>query len=112
MKKSIAVLLLSVLMIFSCGKTENKGDIVIEDVGMSFSDSVVVQMNNGEYISMAVVRLVGDVDGAFILNNIKYGEGPIDSVIYRHDWYRPVYKIEYEPIEAKNGYLMVIVEFF
>jgi hypothetical protein len=112
MKRCIAVFFMVVLMVSACEERETRGDLIIEDVGKPLKDSVVVRMNDGEHVSKAIVRLVGDVDGAFLLNRIKYEEGPIDSVIYEHDWYRPIFKIEYEPIEAKNGYLMVLVEFF
>jgi len=112
MIKYITVFILLIVIISSCSDDiENKGNVIIEDVGLPLLDSVTVQLNEGDHISKAIVRLVGDVDGAYIINEYKYEKGPIDSIIYSHDWYQPIYKIEYQPIEAKNGYLMVIVEF-
>lgn len=111
MKRYIAVILLLIVMISSCDENRNKGEVIIDNVARPLFDSVVVSLDEGERINKAVVRLVGDVDGAFLFNQIKFEEGPIDSIIYSQDWHQPIYKIEYEPIEAQNGYLMVVVEF-
>jgi len=111
MNRYVIYSLLIIVVFSSCYENKNKAEFLIVNIEETISDSVVVKLNDGEFISKAIVRMIGEVDGSYIFNEHIYEKGFIDSIIYSHDWYQPIYRIEYQPLAAKSGHLKIIVEF-
>ena len=107
--------LLAVPLIVSCSPNP-KATVIIEDASIPYTEKVVVNLEDGEYVDKLNLHISGNInDTARIGDPLAYHyyilPGKVDTTLRTGDYYSPGYTIIYDPMNATEGSLQVVVEF-
>lgn len=84
----------------------------LEDLSTSEEANLSVDLRQGQTVCKVDVRIEGEADGTFKVNDHLFQPGNIDSTITGMDWYYAEFPIVFNPISSTEGRLKVEVSFF
>lgn len=79
------------------------GTMVIDDVSKNQEKVVISDYSKRYNITLTIT---GETDGSFIIFGIPFGKGKINKT-YMPDSYVDTVRLDYEPITAKKGKLII-----
>jgi hypothetical protein len=104
---------LLVLTLVSCLPLSHEtGRLELNDLSKMVDTSVKIKLDSDQFVYKISLKIEGNADGVFELNDIKFQPGKVDTVINNMDWYQEDFPILFKPISCSEGNLKVEVTFF
>jgi hypothetical protein len=102
-----------VLTLASClPLSRETGVVELNDLSKIVDTNVKIDLDSDQFVYKISLKIEGEADGIFEINNIKFQSGKVDTVINNMDWYQSDYPITFKPISSRKGKLKVGVTFF
>ena len=84
----------------------------ITDLSLKSVDTLQVNINAMRGPHTVEVKITGETDSKFMINEMMMGPGKVDTILDKGDYFGTMYPIRYTPLEAKKGHLKVEATFF
>ncbi len=107
------IFFLCVILFNSCFPIKTVEDsFEINDLSKKQEFSVSIDLQDNQFVYKASLKIKGNSDGEFKINDLFVEPGEIDTLISTMDWYQTEYPIVFQPISSKVGELAIEVTFF
>jgi hypothetical protein len=102
-----------VLTLASClPLSRETGVVELNDLSKNVDTNVKIELDSDQFVYKVSLKIEGEADGIFEINNIIFQSGKVDTVINNMDWYQEDYPISFKPISFSEGNSKVKLSFF
>ncbi|MDI1321879.1 MAG: hypothetical protein PSV36_03970 [Algoriphagus sp.] len=113
MKIKFLFVFITFLALTSCWPLKEESKVVeLKDLSQMSNTSVSAGLKEGQYVYKISLKIEGETDGSFEINNYKFNPGKVDTLINNMDWYQEDFPIAFKPVSCSEGNLKVKVTFF